>query len=118
MIETVPHINTESKNKTTAIYQNINCVSFYFFATLGFVHLISGLFVANEIALKGMWLINRLLDVPFFIVSYLYFASLFKLQLDSDATNTNVWDLLIIVVGIGLLLFLQVYDLVFPNLQP
>lgn len=118
MIETVPHINTEPKNKTTAIYQNINCVSFYFFAVIGAVHLLSGLFVANQIALNGMWLINRLLDVPFFIVSYLYFASLFKLKLDPDATNTNIWDLIIIFVGTGLFLFLQVYDLVFPNLQP
>lgn len=106
------------KIDTRALYQNCKAVSFYFFAILGLLNLITGLLVANQITIKMAWLLNRLFDTPFLFVCYIYFGSLFKLQLDPHSNRVNIWDLVFVSSGTIILLSIQIYDLLLPNTLP
>lgn len=106
------------KQNEKIIYQNINEISFYFFVILGIVNIISGLLLANEISVRGSWLINRLLDIPFFMVTFLYFYSYQKLiQIKNDNFN-HFADILVIAIGGLIALALIIYDLSIPNQLP
>lgn len=102
----------------TDTYKNLQSVSFWFLVVIASLHFITGLLVANQLAIKSSWLINRLLDLPFFIVSYIYFASLIRLRNLPLNNNLNFWDLLIASLGLISIIGLQTYDLIFPNLLP
>lgn len=106
------------KQNEKIIFQNINEISFYFFVILGIVNIISGLMLANEISTKETWLINRLLDIPFFMVTFLYFYSFQKLiQIKHDNYN-HFADILVIAIGGLITLALIIYDLSIPNQIP
>jgi hypothetical protein len=106
------------KQNEKIIYQNINEISFYFFVILGIVNVISGLLLANEISVRESWLINRLLDLPFFMVTFLYFFSLHKLNLIKKQNFNHFADILVIAIGGLITLALIIYDLSIPNQIP
>lgn len=117
MQEATTHIGNHPVN-TNVLYKNLKTISFYFFIIIAAIHFLSGLFIANQISIRPAWLVNRLLDVPLFLVSYIYFSALFKLKLEPKAVHFNLWDLVIMVVGIALFVIIQLYDLIFPNSLP
>lgn len=100
------------------IAKNINETSFYFFLTLSIIHIISGLLVVNKIYLRPAWLINRLLDTPFFIVSFIYIASLIKLSLLKKENYSHSFEIYSAIIGGILLLTILIFDLTFDNQLP
>ncbi len=99
-------------------YKNLNEASFYFFVMVGIAHILSGLLVANEAYTKPAWLINRILDIPFLAVSYIYLMSIIKLHLLSKGNYSRLFDLYSAIIGGILLLSILVIDLYLDNQLP
>lgn len=114
----------ETSNSTKApvpaneVFQNLNSVSFQLLAVIGFLQLVSSLLVANEISLNLNWLLSRLLDFPFFTASILYFGSLVRINLYPQKVNFTLLDTIFTIAILGLLIIVQGYDLITPNLLP
>jgi hypothetical protein len=100
------------------LYLNINETSFYFFAIVSLIHIISGLLVVNELYVKSAWLVNRLLDVPLFIITYLYLMSAAKIHMMNKENYSKTFDLYAIIIGIIISLGLIIFDLAFSNQLP
>lgn len=105
-------------NEQEKLFKNINETSFYFFVILAITHILSGLMYVNEIIPKGSWLINRLLDVPFLIVSLIYFFSLLKLFLMKSGNYSRLADITFAIIGGVLVIFTLFFDILFPNQLP
>jgi ATP/ADP translocase len=106
------------KKEQIRFYNDLNEPSFYFFFSISIVHIISGLMVANNLILKTSWLINRLLDVPFFLISVLYFFSATKLNKIKNNNFDQHYDLWWAVIGGSIGLSVIIFDLVFSNQIP
>jgi len=104
--------------KEKKLYQNINEVSFYFFIILSITHLISGLALSNELYIRTAWLVNRLTDIPFLIVSLIYCLSFIKLLLMKNKFYNQLFDLITVSLGGLFILILIIYDLLIPNQLP
>lgn len=99
-------------------YADLNEISFYFFFSIGLIHIISGLLTANDLLIKISWLVNKLLDVPFFIVFTLYCFSALKLHNIKQNKNTGHADMWLAVLGGAITLGLFIFDLTFSNRLP
>lgn len=106
------------KKDQEKMWRNVNEISFYFFVIIGVIHVISGLLFANEIFTKSSWLVNRLLDVPFFLVSYLYIISLIKILLIKKGNYSRLFDAYSVIIGSVLSIVIFVFDLIFSNKLP
>jgi len=100
------------------IYKNVNEISFYFFTVFAITHIITGLLVANQLYTKPAWLVSRLLDVPFFIASYTYIISFIKINLLEKNSQSHIFDILCLGIGVIITLALIIYDVAIPNQLP
>jgi hypothetical protein len=98
--------------------KNLNEISFYFFFILGTIHLISGMLVVNEFFIKSAWLINRLLDIPFLIVTLIYIFSNIKLYFISKKIFNPNQDLIFIILFLFIAVTSFLLDLIFSNKIP
>lgn len=98
--------------------QNLNEISFYFFFIFGIIHIISGLLLVNNYLTKTNWLINKLLDIPFFLCFLIYFYSSLKISLINNDNYTRSIDFFLITVfsSFGTIIFLA--DITFSNILP
>lgn len=73
------------------LYDQIRKISFAFFAAIGTVHFLSGLFFVNQYMSQTSMLINRISFIPFVIVSLTYALSNFKYQLSTLGKDSKSW---------------------------
>lgn len=106
------------KQHQKIVYQNLNEISFYLFVILALVNFISGLLLINEISVREAWIINRLLDLPFFMIAFLYFFSFQKLKQIKKDNYNQIADIIVLSIGGLITLALIIYDLSIPNQLP
>lgn len=106
------------KKDQEIFYLNLNEISFYLFVSLGIIHMVSGLMVANEVNIKGAWLINKMVDTPFFFLSYIYIISTIKLSLMKKGNYSRLFDSYSVIIGAILFIAILSLDLIFDNQLP
>lgn len=67
--------------------KNISRVSFFFFVTTGFLHLIATLLMIQNVINKADWLIFNVLDLPFLLAGLLYGTSRLSMILGNIFDN-------------------------------
>lgn len=98
--------------------KNLNEISFYFFFILGTIHLISGMLFVNDFYPNAAWLINRLLDIPFLIITLTYAFSNIKLYYISKKIFNPQQDLIFIIIFLFIAVTSFLLDLIFSNQIP
>jgi hypothetical protein len=106
------------KREQEIFAKNLNEISFYYFFFIGLLHLISGMLYVNEYYSKTAWLINRLLDIPFLIITLTYIYSNIKLYLIKEKNFNPNYDLLFIVIFVFIATTAFIADLIFSNQLP
>lgn len=89
-------------------YINIKKVSILFFIPIGFVHIISSLFIANNLYAKQAIILNKTLDIPFIITGLIYALSSLRISLATEEKSHKILDAAligtIVLIFIGLIL--------------
>jgi len=80
-------------NKTA---ENINKVSFIFFAILGVTHLLSMLMLANNYMPTIAEIIYKTLDLPFLLSALIYGSSAFQLGLYKIGLHSRILTIILI----------------------
>jgi uncharacterized MAPEG superfamily protein len=106
------------KRDQEKFWKNLNEISFYFFVIVGLTHIISGMLYVNEIFSKSSWLVNRLLDVPFFLITYAYIISLVKTILMKKGNYSRLFDVYSVIIGSLIAVIILLFDLMFTNKLP
>jgi hypothetical protein len=106
------------KREQTQFYKDLNETSFYFFFSIALTHILSGLLVTNELIVKMAWLINRLLDVPFFLISCLYVYSALKVNRINQNNFDHHFDMWWATIGGSICIGVFIFDLIFANQLP
>lgn len=86
-------------NKTA---ENINKVSFPFFAILGITHILSTLMLLNEYAPNIAGIIYKTLDLPFLLSALIYGSSAFQLGLYKIGLHSRILTIILVILSTGI----------------
>ena len=87
--------------------QNINRVSFLFFATLGLIHVLSMLMLANNYAPALAETLYKTLDLPFLLATLIYGGSALHIGLNKIGLRSKgLTFILVALLGIAFVLAL------------
>jgi len=85
---------------------NIKKVSLIFFLVTGFMHLGSTMMVANGIALKASFLVQKTMDIPFILTGLIYGFSSIRINITDQNKQHKLLDISLISVIILTLVIL------------
>ncbi|MBD3330038.1 hypothetical protein GF354_00740 [Candidatus Peregrinibacteria bacterium] len=97
--------------------QNIKKVSLVFFIVSGLIHLSSAMLLANEIAVKYAFIVNKIMDIPFIITGMVYGLSSIRLKLFDPEKDHKIVDTAFLVVTILTMVGLLTINLVLPSIN-
>lgn len=97
-------------------FKNIKKVSILFFIAIGFFHIGSSLFIANDIYMKEAFIINRTLDIPFIITGLIYGLSSLRISLASQEKSHTILDTALAIAIILIFLGLIAINLLVPDI--
>ena len=97
-------------------FKNIKKVSILFFVVIGFLHIGSSLFIANDIYMKEAFIINRTLDIPFIITGLIYGFSSLRISLASQEKSHRILDAVLAIAIILIFLGLIAINLLVPDI--
>lgn len=96
--------------------ENINKVSFLFFAALGIVHILGMLMTANNYTPEIANLLYKIFDLPFLLAALIYGGSAFQIGLYKIGLRSGVLTTILITL-LGFLFLAALYiNFFFPDL--
>jgi hypothetical protein len=93
---------------STDVLRTLRQVSLIFFLLIGTSHLLSSLFVSNNILLPASNIVNRILDIPFAMIATIFGLSQAKIA--SNSKGLKLYYILMVVISLlvlGLLLYIN-----------
>ena len=97
-------------------YINIKKVSILFFIPIGFAHIISSLFIANNLYAKQAIILNKTLDIPFIITGLIYALSSLRISLATEDKSHKILDAALIGTIVLIFIALILVNIFVPDL--
>ncbi|EKD47927.1 MAG: hypothetical protein ACD_65C00216G0013 [uncultured bacterium] len=95
--------------------QNINRISFLFFAVLGATHLLAMLSISNGYMAETAKAIYQILDIPFLLATLIYGGSAFKIGLNKIGLRSQVLTTILVTL-LSIIFLLTLYiNFFFPD---
>lgn len=95
------------------VLRTLRQVSLFFFFIIGVSHLLSGLFVSNNILLPASNIINRILDIPFALIGTIFGLS--QAKISSDSKGLKLYYGLMVIISLLVLGLLLYINLLLPD---
>lgn len=95
--------------------RNIQKISLIFFIIVGSIHILSGLMLQQETAIKFANAMNRVLDMPFIIVALTYGGSSVYLQCASQEKNNTALKIVLLSIATLLILIALYINFFIPD---
>ncbi|MFH1298395.1 MAG: hypothetical protein ABII07_01085 [Patescibacteria group bacterium] len=96
--------------------ENINKISFLFFAILGTTHILSMLMLANNCLPQAANLLFRTLDLPFLLSTLIYGGSALQLSLRKIGLHGKILSLILIILLSAIFALTLYLNFFFPDL--
>ena len=106
----------ESDIQMSKTLENINKISFIFFAVIGLLHVLSMLMLANSYAPEIADPIYRTLDLPFLLATLIYGGSAFQIGLNKVGLRSRIFSIILIAL-VAILFVAAIYtNFFFPDI--
>ena len=106
------NLNTNN-NINKDILRTLRQVSLIFFFIIGGTHILTGLFISQNLFLPLSNFINKVLDIPFIMIAILFGFS--QTRLTSDSPQSKAYFALILLVSLSVLGLLLYINLLIPD---
>lgn len=98
-------------------FTNIKKVAILFFIPIGLLHILSSLFIANNLYLKQAIIINKTLDIPFIVTGLIYGLSSLRISLANQEKSHRILDAALAGTVVLIFLGLIAVNLLVPDLM-